>query len=133
MGDPGYSREDTKAMFYVYSILGVIITVCCYFCVQYNDKQVAKKLEADGITVYCRIDSVSEESTGKGSLYFINVDYTSLSINHKLTLKVNEAEFKSAKYDDTLILRRLADNAPSFMKILGFRNRGVDYVNKFRK
>jgi putative IMPACT (imprinted ancient) family translation regulator len=109
-------------MWYMYPAIAVFILVACYFCTEYNDKQVDSRLAKEGVTVYCRIDSVYEWTNSKRTEYHVMVDYNRSGKNQRLDLEVDYKDFVSSKYSDTLILKRLPNNdAPSYMKVSGFR------------
>ncbi|OOQ59626.1 hypothetical protein [Mucilaginibacter pedocola] len=121
-----YSREDEKAMFYTYGILGVVIGIAIYFCTQYNEKQVGHKLAVDGVSVYCNIDSVYEEPTGRQPIPHTLLSYNYQGSKHQLDIVFDA---KWVPKGDTVILRRLTNNdAPSFMKVIGFRHQGVNIM-----
>jgi len=126
---PQYSREDEKAMIYVWSILGIVIAVSSYFCVQYNDEQVSKRLKVEGITIYCRVTDVYENHTGKYPIGHVILNYTRSKEHPQVDLEVAATEFSAYRIADTVILRRLPDiNYTGYMKVIGFRSNGSDLL-----
>ena len=120
-----YSKQDEKAVLYIGLILAPIIAISIWFGVQYNEKQVSSKLASSGITVYCRVDSVYEVQEGRSMSHYVKLDYTRGGKKTQLAMRFDPGLAPC----DTLILRRLPDNnAPSFMRIIGCRNNGVDLI-----
>ena len=127
-----YSRGDERAIFYVYSILGMVIAVSSYFCIGYNNKQVSKRLKAEGITVYCRVSNLYKQNGGRNTQYYIVLDYLRSGKKKVVDLDVGPNEYSAYHIGDSIILRKLPTlNASSYMKIIGFRSNGSDFAKNY--
>jgi hypothetical protein len=120
---PDYSKADEKVMLYMYPAIFIFILVACYFCIQYNDKQVANRLAKEGITEYCRVDSAYEVNAKGDRRCFMVLDYTRSGKNKKFEIEVGNLSMVGY---DTVILRRLKDGAPDFIRLIGYRENGKD-------
>lgn len=118
-----YSREDERVVLYMYPAIFIFIITACYFCMQYNDKQVVNRLAKEGITEYCRVDSAYVVEAKGGRRCFMLLDYTRAGKNRKFEIEVGNLSMASY---DTVILRCLQDGAPDFKRLIGFRENGKD-------
>jgi hypothetical protein len=81
--------------------------------------------------VYCKVNAAYKIASGRNTSYYFKLQYTLNNRSTETDFNASETEFRAYSNGDTVILRRLPDNdAPSFMKVIGFRHSGVDFFRK---